>query len=68
VLKEIENYKNIINIINMMTERIIGVAKVTASNTITLLKEIRDKLKVSPGDKIIYYEKEGEIVIRSAKS
>jgi len=51
-----------------MTERIIGVAKVTASNTITLLKEIRDKLKVSPGDKIIYYEKEGEIVIRSAKS
>ncbi len=47
-------------------ERVLDVVKVTRKYQITLTKDVREKLKVKEGDKIMFIEKDGEIVIRKA--
>jgi len=47
-------------------ERVLDVVKITRKFQITLTKDIRERLKVKEGDKIIFIEKNGEIIIRKA--
>ena len=41
-------------------------AKITSKGQITIPKAIREKLKVKEGGKIIFFVKDGDIVIRNA--
>ena len=41
-------------------------AKVTTKGQITIPKSIRDKLKLKEGSQIIFFVKDGDIVIRNA--
>ena len=41
-------------------------AKVTSKGQITIPKAIRDALKLKEGSKIIFFEKENEVVIKNA--
>lgn len=46
----------------------IGAAKVSSNYRIALLKEVAEKLDVTIGDKVIFYENEkGEICIKRAE-
>jgi bifunctional DNA-binding transcriptional regulator/antitoxin component of YhaV-PrlF toxin-antitoxin module len=48
-------------------EKIIGISKVSRGYQITLLEDVRKILGIDKiGDKIIYVEKDGEIIIRKA--
>jgi len=55
----------ILNVINM--RNILDTSKITKSGQITLKKEIREKLKVKKGEKIVFLEVNGDVVIKSAK-
>ena len=48
----------------MSTEKMVDIVVVTRKFQITLTKDVRDKLKVKEGDKIVFIEKNGDIVIR----
>ena len=45
-------------------ERMMDIVVVTRKFQITLTKEVRTKLGVREGDKIVFVEKDGEIIIR----
>jgi AbrB family looped-hinge helix DNA binding protein len=45
---------------------ILGTSKVTTRHQITLIEKVREKLGVQEGDMIVFYEENGEIVIRKA--
>ncbi|RLI74791.1 AbrB/MazE/SpoVT family DNA-binding domain-containing protein [Archaeoglobales archaeon] len=45
-------------------EKMLDIVVVTRKFQITLTKEVRNKLNVKEGDKIIFVEKDGEILIR----
>lgn len=45
-----------------------NLAKVSANGQVTIPVEIRNKLLVKGGDKILFIEQDGEIVIRNASS
>ena len=47
-------------------ERIIGLSTTTSKFMVTLTKDVREKLGLKPGDKVIFVEKDGEIVIRKS--
>ena len=42
-------------------------SKVSSQNQITLPVDVRNKLGVSPGDKVVFIEENGEIIIKSLK-
>ena len=48
----------------MSSEKMIDIVVVTRKFQITLTKDVREKLKVKEGDKIVFIEKDGEILIR----
>jgi AbrB family looped-hinge helix DNA binding protein len=50
----------------MVEERVIGLSKTTSKFMITLTKEVREKLGIKPGDKVLFIERNGEIIIRKA--
>ncbi len=51
----------------MSKERqLIGVSKVAVGWKIALLREVADKLKADIGDKIVFIEENGKIVIEKA--
>jgi len=50
----------------MVKERIIGLSTTTSKFMVTLTKEVREKLGVKAGDKVVFIEKDGEIIIRKA--
>lgn len=41
-------------------------AKITSRGQITLPLEIRKKLQVKEGDKVVFYEKNGRIIVENA--
>ena len=45
-------------------EKMIDIVTVTRKFQITVTKDVREKLGVKEGDKIVFVEKNGEIVIR----
>ena len=45
-----------------------NLAKVSANGQVTIPVEIRKKLQVKGGDKILFIEQDGEIVIRNASA
>lgn len=47
-------------------ESILDVGKLTIKSQVTIPKIVRSKLGLNPGDRIIFVEKNGEIVIRKA--
>jgi AbrB family looped-hinge helix DNA binding protein len=47
-----------------MSEKIIQISKVTSNRQITIPVEVMKKLKVKEGDKVIWIEKNGDVVIR----
>ena len=49
-----------------MTEHIIKVSKVTSNRQVTIPVEIMKKLKVRIGDKVLWVERNGEIIIKKA--
>jgi AbrB family looped-hinge helix DNA binding protein len=42
-------------------------SRVSSQNQITLPVDVRNKLGVSPGDKVVFIEENGEIIIKSLK-
>ena len=44
--------------------KLLGASKVTTHNKVTLVKEVVERLKIRKGDYILFYEKDGEIIIR----
>ncbi len=42
-------------------------SKVSSQNQITLPVDVRNKLGVNPGDKVVFIEENGEIIIKSLK-
>lgn len=44
------------------------IAKVTSKGQITLPKSVRDKLKLSIGDKVVFVEKSGNFVIANSSN
>lgn len=42
-------------------------SKVSSQNQITLPADVRNKLGVGPGDKVVFVEEEDKIIIRSLK-
>jgi len=49
-----------------MSEQIIQVSKITSNRQVTIPIEIMKKLKVKVGDKIIWVERNKDIIIRKA--
>ncbi len=47
-----------------MSERIMRVSKVTSNRQVTIPVEIMKKLKITAGDKIIWIENKGDIIVR----
>ncbi len=48
-----------------MPLKFLGAAKVSSKNMITIPKDVRDKLKVKPGEHLLFYQKDGEVVVRT---
>lgn len=42
-------------------------SRVSSQNQITLPVDVRNKLGVNPGDKVVFIEENGEIIIKSLK-
>ena len=49
-----------------MPERIIQISKITSNRQVTVPVEIMKKLKVEVGDKIIWMERDGDIIVKKA--
>jgi len=45
---------------------ILGVSKLSNKFQVTIPKDVREILKVAPGDRIVFIHKEGKIIIRKA--
>lgn len=52
--------------LHIIMERIIGLSSTTSKFMVTLTKDVREKLGIKAGDKILFVEKDGEIIIRKA--
>jgi len=50
-----------------LKERILATSKLTIRSQITIPKIVREKLKVSPGDIVVFIERDGEIIIRRSE-
>jgi AbrB family looped-hinge helix DNA binding protein len=49
-----------------MSEHIIQISKVTSNRQVTIPIEVMKKLKVNAGDKIIWVERNKEIIVKKA--
>jgi len=49
-----------------MSEKLLGTSKVSKGFKTTIIRAVVEKLGLQEGDLIVYYEKNGEIVIRKA--
>jgi len=49
-----------------MSEKIIQLSKITSNRQVTVPIEIMKKLKLEAGDKIIWIERNGDIIVRKA--
>jgi AbrB family looped-hinge helix DNA binding protein len=49
-----------------MPEKIIQLSKITSNRQVTVPVEIMKKLKLKAGDKIIWIERNGDIIVRKA--
>jgi|GEM_PF-2697974 AbrB family looped-hinge helix DNA binding protein len=47
-----------------MTEKIIQLSKITSNRQVSIPVEIMKRLKVEAGDKILWIERNGDIIIR----
>ena len=50
-----------------MLNQIIKVSKITSNRQVTIPKEIMNRLKLKAGDKIVWIEKNSDIVIKKGK-
>ena len=48
-----------------MGAKLIGAADITTNNRITIPKKVMEMLKLKSGDIILFYRKDGSIVVRS---
>ncbi len=48
------------------SERIIDVATVSRRFQVTLTKPVRERLQVEEGDRVVFLERDGDIIIRKA--
>lgn len=51
----------------MMSDRIIQLSKITSNRQVTIPVDVMDKLKVKAGEKIIWIEHNGDIIVRKAQ-
>ncbi len=49
-----------------MGEKLLGTSKVSKGFKTTIIRAVVEKLGLKEGDLLVYYEKNGEIVIRKA--
>jgi len=47
-------------------DTILGVSKLSSKFQVTIPKDVREILKVSPGDRIVFIHEEGKIIIKKA--
>ena len=50
-----------------MPNRIIQISKITSNRQVTIPVDVMDKLKVKAGEKIIWVERNGDIMVRKAE-
>ncbi len=49
-----------------MGEKLLGTSKISSGFKTTIIRSVVEKLGLKEGDLLVYYEKDGEIVIRKA--
>lgn len=49
-----------------MEEKILGLSSVTQKYQVTLTKDVREVLGVKPGDKVVFVQRGGEVIVRKA--
>ena len=49
-----------------MDEKLLGTSKISRGFKTTIIKRVVEKLGLNEGDLLVYYEKDGEIIIRKA--
>jgi len=49
--------------IEMAGGRILATARVNTNNTVSLPREVREKLKLKPRDQVVFIEEEGKIFL-----
>jgi len=47
-------------------QKILDIAKLSKKSQITIPKIVRMKLGLDPGDRVVFVEKDGEIIVRKA--
>ena len=52
----------------MMTETVVGKAKISKAWQIALIREVRPFLNAKPGDKIEYIVENGKVYVRKAQA
>jgi len=50
-----------------MPEKILGTSKLYLKGQVTLPKIVREKLKLKPGDLVVFIERNGEIILRRSE-
>ena len=50
-----------------MPNRIIQISKITSNRQVTIPVDVMNKLKVKAGEKIIWIERNGDIMVRKAE-
>ncbi len=49
-----------------MSGKLLGTSRISKGSKTTIIKPVVEKLQLKEGDLLVYYEKDGEIVIRKA--
>ena len=49
-----------------MGEKLLGTSKVSKGFKTTIIRSVVEKLGLNEGDLLVYYEKDGDIIIRKA--
>jgi len=47
-----------------MTEKVLDVGVITVKFQVTLTREVRNRFKFQVGDRVLFVEKDGELVVR----
>jgi len=51
---------------NMKEMKLVAMSKIFSGGQTQIPKDIRDKLNIKDGDKIVWYEKNGDIIVKKA--
>ena len=50
----------------VMPEKVLAVSKLSPRNQSTIPSEVRSRLNIEPGDRLVWVEEDGKIVVKKA--